>query len=338
MFLEKGSLITLDAGHNCWPDTGASGIKQEDNLTKEVVSLLIPKFQSLGYKTKDCTPYGVRFNSVNGSLAYRVQQANISGSSLHLCIHFNCGGGKGTESWISGPGGKSEQFATQITNEIAKLGYTNRGVKSGNLYVPKYTNMPCVLVEGAFVDSSEDMNRYNADAIANAIVKGVIGQVAPSSVPVETKAPVVNVAPVKTSYIVANAVIQNDFFYVRDSERNVIPGRIDIGDKVQILDISYSKQLVLVKYPTANGSRTEYIKNVPGNIKYLYEYQWQNGSTDETVYQDSSCTQPIGSLSSYEKATPLYRRNGVLHVAYNTSLGNHTKSGYVKYNGGFSQF
>ncbi|PPK44665.1 hypothetical protein [Clostridium algidicarnis] len=36
----------------------------------------------------------------------------------------------------------------------------------------------------------------------------------------------------------------------------------------------------------------------------------------------------------YEKATPLYKKDGMTHVVYNTGKGSNTKSGYVKYEGG----
>ncbi|HBI7086874.1 TPA: SH3 domain-containing protein, partial [Clostridium perfringens] len=40
-----------------------------------------------------------------------------------------------------------------------------------------------------------------------------------------------------------------------------------------------------------------------------------------------------GSLSPYEAATPLYKKNGMTHVVYDTSKGPNTKSGYVKFEG-----
>ena len=36
--------------------------------------------------------------------------------------------------------------------------------------------MPAMLIECCFIDSNEDMNRYNAEDIANAIVKGLVGE------------------------------------------------------------------------------------------------------------------------------------------------------------------
>lgn len=331
--------ISIDAGHNCSPDKGASGFRVEDEMTKATVAQLVAKFTALGHQVLDCTPYVATFNSVSGSLGYRVNKANAFGSDLHLCIHYNAGGGTGVECWIAATGGKAQEYAHKICSEISKLGYQNRGVKVGNLYVPKYTNMPCVLVEGCFVDTAEDCNKWNAEASANAIIQAVLGQAAPvAQVPEVKPQPVVNITPVKDSGIIVNAVIVNDWLYVRDSAGNVIPGRIDINDKVQILDVSGSTQLNLVKYPTAIGTRTEHIYNATNCIKYLYQGQWKNGSKPEIVYQDSACTKVIGTIDSYETATPLYRQNGVLQVVYNTSKGINTKSGYVKYNGGFTVF
>jgi hypothetical protein len=170
MFIQ--GIISGDAGHNAYPDTGASGYRQEDELTKELWLLVQSKLKSLGYTVMDCTPYGQRFKSLTKSLEYRCTTANASGSVFHLCIHFNAGGGNGVEAYAM----SAKVMAQQLVDEIAKLGYTNRGVKDGSwLYVLKNTAMPCVLLECFFVDSKEDTDRYNKEAMANAIVKALTG-------------------------------------------------------------------------------------------------------------------------------------------------------------------
>ncbi|MBU3182433.1 N-acetylmuramoyl-L-alanine amidase [Clostridium psychrophilum] len=169
-------IISIDAGHNCIPDVGAIGLRKEDPLNKEVVGKIIKKLKNTATKIIDCTPYGQVFSNVRQSLQYRCNKANKSNSDLHLCIHFNKGGGKGegVECYAISQTGKN--YAAKICNEIALVGYGNRGVKDGSrLYVVNHTNMPCVLVECAFLDSAKDMNRYNADSIANAIIKAVVG-------------------------------------------------------------------------------------------------------------------------------------------------------------------
>ncbi|WP_055667916.1 N-acetylmuramoyl-L-alanine amidase [Desnuesiella massiliensis] len=172
--------ITIDAGHNCYPDSGAVGLLDENICTKETVQYLIKHLKSLGHEAYDITPYGMKFNSVNESLAYRVKKVNEINSDLHLCIHYNkCNNqAYGTECWIGGgTGGKSEQFAINICREVSSsLGTYNRGIKVGNLYIPKYTNMPCVLVEGLFIDNVNDVKKYDANNIAKAIIKAITGQ------------------------------------------------------------------------------------------------------------------------------------------------------------------
>ncbi|GKU23225.1 polymorphic toxin type 44 domain-containing protein [Clostridium folliculivorans] len=134
-----------------------------------------------------------------------------------------------------------------------------------------------------------------------------------------------------------NAKVINDFLYVRDSNGNIISGRqVDIGDNITVLDVSYSKQLVLVEYPTANGVVTGYVRNATNCIQYYYQNQYSNGATSETVYDGNGNV--IGSLNPWEKATPIYKKDGKIHVVYNTDKGNNTKSGYVVYNGGFTRF
>lgn len=135
-----------------------------------------------------------------------------------------------------------------------------------------------------------------------------------------------------------NATVRNDFFYLRDSNGNKTSGIIEIGTKIKVLDVSYSKQLVYIAYLENNTEKKAYITNATNCIEYLYANRWNNGSTTEIVYETSSCANSIGTINPYEKATPLYRENGVLHVVYTTSKGVNTKSGYVKYNARFNKF
>lgn len=56
-------------------------------------------------------------------------------------------------------------YGNKICEEISNaLGIRNRGVKDGSgLYIPKYTPMPCVLIECSFVDSQNDMDKYSGE-------------------------------------------------------------------------------------------------------------------------------------------------------------------------------
>jgi hypothetical protein len=134
-----------------------------------------------------------------------------------------------------------------------------------------------------------------------------------------------------------NAKVVGDDLYIRDVNGNRISGRyVANRDPITVLDVSYSKQLAKVEYPTPAGVKIGYVRNVPNLIKYFNQGQWHNGSTPEPVLDENGAK--IGSVNPREATTPLYRRNGKLHVVYNTDKGANTKSGYVAYNGGFSKF
>ena len=169
----------IDIGHNCPPDIGARGIRQEDILTMEVGTRVISKLKSLGHQVIDCKPR--RASSVGNSLQQRCNIANLNRVDIYVSIHFNSFNrqANGTEVFATSDTGR--RIAQPVLNNIVKLGYANRGVKNGShLYVLQYTNMPAILVECCFCDAQQDMNRYNADNLADAIVRGLTGQTPPN--------------------------------------------------------------------------------------------------------------------------------------------------------------
>lgn len=175
MYLNKGALISGDAGHNCIPDVGAKGIRQEEKCNKEIWNLVRHKLNILGYLIEDCTPWNEKFDHKGASLNFRVKKANESKSLLHLSIHFNEINIRGVECWVLNNNGKAAKLAKQICAEIATLGYYNRGVKVGINYILEYTDMPSIIIKCASINNKEDMDRYDANKIAAAIVKGITG-------------------------------------------------------------------------------------------------------------------------------------------------------------------
>ncbi|HAT4365398.1 TPA: SH3 domain-containing protein [Clostridium perfringens] len=129
-----------------------------------------------------------------------------------------------------------------------------------------------------------------------------------------------------------NAQVVGDELYLRDRNGNIIPGRsVSDGDNITVLDVSYSKQLALVQYPAGKVVRQGYVTNATNLIRYFKQGEWLNGSTTEPVLDENGGS--LGSLSPYEAATPIYKKNGMIHVVYDTSKGPNTKSGYVKFEG-----
>lgn len=167
-------LIALDFGHSKKADDGAYGILEEFKVNREYGALVKKYLEQLGHTvdivSKDtCT-------SQSDALIYRTKMEHKKKYDLYISCHANCynGNGQGCEVlYISNTG---KVYAEKIVNEIASLGFKNRGAKyRDNLYVLKHTYSSAIIIEPFFVDNKHDCNLYNADKIARAIVKGITG-------------------------------------------------------------------------------------------------------------------------------------------------------------------
>lgn len=191
----------IDIGHNCPPDSGASGIRSEDRLTMEVGNKVIDKLESLGHTVIPCKPNSA--STVNRSLGSRCDKANSNRVDFFVSIHFNAFNGKANGSEVFAISDSGRKVAQKVLDEIVKLGFFNRGVKSGShLYVLRRTNMPGILIECCFIDSAKDMQIYDGEAMANAIVAGLTGKV--TNTPVN---PVPNVPENPVPNLPANPVL-----------------------------------------------------------------------------------------------------------------------------------
>lgn len=189
--LEKNVILGVDKGHCiAGPDYGASGIREESELTREVGNLAIEKLKARGHSVIDCTVDHAA--DLSASLWTRAHNSNSGNVGMFISIHFNVTkGGHGTEIYTYGA--RQIPEAIDILHNMEALGFTNRGIKDGSgLYVIRNTVAPAMLVECCFCDSEEDMQLYNADSIANAIVNGLAG-----TLEVETPAPVVTPPTIK---------------------------------------------------------------------------------------------------------------------------------------------
>mgnify|MGYP001793608262 FL=1 len=184
----------IDIGHNCPPDTGAvSGKHSEDVYTKQVGELVIKQLKQRGHKAVSVTPrraYGARLRDrIMSSLKQRARKANRLGVDYFVSIHFNAAANRrasGSEIFVYNYHSSARTLAQEVLNKIVALGFRNRKVKTGNFAVLKYTNMPAILIECCFLTSTEDMNRFNVEQMATAIVNGLVGDppiIVDSSIP-----------------------------------------------------------------------------------------------------------------------------------------------------------
>lgn len=174
-------IINVHAGHN-YQVPGAGGEFSETKENRNVKNKLISYLRKAGHTVYDCTDESAR--SSNNNLYNIVQKCNAHTVDLDVSIHFNAydGSAHGTEVWVH-TGSTVSGTARRITERIAALGFTNRGVKeTTKLYVITRTNAPALLVECCFCDSPIDAKLYDADRVAKAIAEGIINQTISSGV------------------------------------------------------------------------------------------------------------------------------------------------------------
>lgn len=173
------SKIAVFAGHGGdQPGAQYNGFKEKD-VNLAVSNALTEILRARGY-----TVINNRTTDVNRSIVNDARMANEQGVDAVVELHMNANEGEpftGTEVYYSVfDSGTGRRLAQAIVDNIAALGFVNRGVKTrvnsaGQDYfgIIRLTNAPAVLVEMAFLNNPDDMARFNVDEVANAIANGI---------------------------------------------------------------------------------------------------------------------------------------------------------------------
>lgn len=169
--------IGINCGHTIdgQPGSGAIGFISEGVEVRNVGRRLMTLLRHRGVDVVDCTnDYA---DSTKANLVEICRLANKQPLDLFVSIHFNSGGGHGTEVFTKN--GKYMEQADRVLKKLEALGFTNRGIKNRELYVINYTNATAMLIEVCFVDSKADTDLYNklgADIIAQALCNAILGE------------------------------------------------------------------------------------------------------------------------------------------------------------------
>lgn len=178
--------IAIDKGH-CLKgfDTSANGVFCESTYDRILGDKIIELLKREGHTVVDVTvDDGTVYSNMYGSLKDRVSKANSNNVDLYVAIHFNAGGGKGTEVYYA-PGDSTGDMCKRIQDNMVSLGFANRGVKTEEFYVLVNAKSPALLIETCFCDSKSDKELYDSlgvDKIASAIVSGILNKEVKSEV------------------------------------------------------------------------------------------------------------------------------------------------------------
>ena len=126
-----------------------------------------------------------RTKDENDTLSDEIKECNAFSPDLAVDIHCNAGGGDGAEVFHHYGGGKGKSLATNILDEITKIGQNSRGAKirknsAGRDYYGFIREViaPAVIVECAFVDNATDVDILATEGkrktMGQAIAKGIL--------------------------------------------------------------------------------------------------------------------------------------------------------------------
>ena len=169
--------IGINCGHTVSGTIGSGAVKYIDESveTRAVGKRLMTLLRQSGHTVYDCTnDYAP---TVSSNLSQIVTMANNQPLDLFVSIHFNSGGGRGTEVFTYG--GQKHIEAVNVCNELNRLGFRSRGIKDGShLYVVRRSQAKAMLIEVCFVDTddAELYKKLGADAIARAIREAITGE------------------------------------------------------------------------------------------------------------------------------------------------------------------
>ena len=177
--------INVHAGHNADGRTacGAIGFIRESTEARRVTDAVAWMLRQQGHTVYDCTVDDAA--GVSANLREIVAKCNARDVDLDISVHFNSGVGDlagngkttGTEVYVYSPSSEARPHAEKVCQAIAGLGFRNRGVKySKGLYVLKNTKAPAMLIECCFVDDRDDVQLYDCQQMADAIVDGICGR------------------------------------------------------------------------------------------------------------------------------------------------------------------
>ena len=201
-------IVVLDPGHGGF-DPGTSGFgANEKDLTLKIAKYCKAALEKDGriqvYMTRETDTSVGNTTNVSTDLYNRIQYAIGKKANLFVSIHLNSAtaSAKGAEVYYPNSnyradiGAQGKDLATDIQNELVKLGLYNRGAKIQNSTSSKYPDnsvqdyyyviqqskragFPGIIVEHAYLSNQSDYNNYlSSDAklkkLGEADAKGII--------------------------------------------------------------------------------------------------------------------------------------------------------------------
>lgn len=168
--------------------SGAIGYLNESVCTRQIGKYFTEGLRSLGH-----TVYDVTIDKSSSYLYEAVNKANKYKADYAISHHLNCSDNaeaNGVEVWIYDLKDKETyNVAKKICDELAKLGFRNRGVKESKAFYWNRKNInKSILIEYLFCSNKKDCSLYNPQKLANSVIYALTNNLPITS----NKLPIVN--------------------------------------------------------------------------------------------------------------------------------------------------
>src|SRR5690625_2392892 len=176
-------VVAIDAGHGInTPGKRTPDDEREWSFNSIVAQSIIENLKNYdGIKT-------VRLDDPTGKrdvpLRERTNKANNAKADILISCHHNANTGRwgnwtGTETYHYPNSTKGRELAQAVHPAVVKAySLRNRGIKSANFHMLRESNMPAVLIEGGFMDSTIDIKKLRDNKVLNRAGKNVADAIA----------------------------------------------------------------------------------------------------------------------------------------------------------------
>ena len=157
-------------GSNSTPGKRSPANEYEWNFNDAVVRAMENELKK--YEDVELKRFDDRTGKKDVPLQTRVAGANKWEADIYISVHHNANKGTwgtwtGTETFIM-PGtqpGSSKLAKLAHPLLVKAMGLRDRGIKTAEFYVLKFTKMPAILTEGGYMDSSIDIKKLRDDKV-----------------------------------------------------------------------------------------------------------------------------------------------------------------------------
>lgn len=168
--------IALSIGHSILKNgecTSASGVVNEYKYNKKLAPYIKKYLEKVGCTVNIINVPERKYTSKSSEKTYKLEKINGHNYDMAIELHLNCANGKAHGCEVYYVSSKGKEIAQRIDKKLGTV-FTDRGVKTAQLYFLTKTDCPSALVESFFCDSKSDYKiGKNYDKIGKLIAEGI---------------------------------------------------------------------------------------------------------------------------------------------------------------------